>query len=131
MESLLKPQICYRVGEKIFDTIEDAQQCCDQQNSQRNTTDTKVELINQFKKNLVEKISKYYTQHNIQTNQCNCDGRYYSDNCLLHLCTCDLFDKLFPEKEFDQLVCNYHTNVGFRNKGCYWCKNSDCSKNHC
>lgn len=45
-------------------------------------------------------------------------GCLSSDN--IPKCTCDISDK-----------CNRHTSVHFKNKGCYWCKYTDCSINYC
>ena len=61
-------------------------------------------------------------------DKCNCGNQDYSSKCLLHMCTRNILDKKFPEKEYNTLICDYHTNHYFRNKGCYWCKSSDCSR---
>ena len=63
------------------------------------------------------KLIEYYKLNNIDLQKCNCLNSK-SDKCLLHYCTCPL-------------KCNRHTNLYFKNKGCYWCNYTDCSKYGC
>ncbi len=51
--------------------------------------------------------------------KCSCKGNMYSSTCRVHKCTCE------------SGKCNRHTNLYFKNKGCYWCNYTDCSKYGC
>ncbi|XWV26350.1 putative orfan [Tupanvirus soda lake] len=127
----MQPQICYRVGNKIFDTIADASAYCTSETQKQSIYLQNKKYILDKKEEIRNTIKNIYTELGMTFDQCNCMGQDYSSQCLKHLCTCDLFNGQFTGKECDSLICDHHTNQFFRNSGCYWCRHSDCSKWHC
>ena len=87
--------------------------------------------INEKKAAIKKKVIASYDQTATPYDQCNCEkGEDYSTKCLEHLCSCHL-EKEYPGKKYEKHVCDYHTNVLFKNKGCFWCRHSDCGRWYC
>jgi len=127
----MQPELCYRVGGKIFDTADEAEDYIQKAKKIEDAIETTIKLIQEKKKERKTQIEREYEGLGLSFDQCRCKWGDYSENCLKHLCTCDLLDGAYPEKEYNIYVCNYHTNAHFRNKGCYWCRLRDCSKWEC
>lgn len=75
---------------------------------------------------LHQRVVKLYMENKWPSDHCNCDGFDYSKSCLVidargnhHLCTCE------------SGICKRHTNLYFKNKGCFWCSHTDCSAHGC
>ncbi|XWV25090.1 putative ORFan [Tupanvirus deep ocean] len=126
----MQPQLCYRVGNKYFDTIAEASAFCASENDKQNLFLQNKKYILDKKEEVRNTIKDVYINSGLTFDQCNCLGQDYSSQCLKHLCTCGLFSQ-FTDKEYDSLICDHHTNQFFKNGGCYWCRHSDCSKWYC
>lgn len=127
----MQPELCYRVNGTIFSTLSEAQTYCDGFNNNQKTYDENIQYIKLKKEERRKKNELTYTQLGMPFDECRCAGADYSANCLKHMCTCDILDKQFPDEKYDRYVCDYHTNTSHRNKGCYWCRSSDCGKWMC
>lgn len=108
----------YKVRDRIFHTNEEANEFLTQENLRKKQAETIMTVIENNKKEIIEKVKGLYHNKNYSSNTCNCDG-IFSVNCLVHLCTC-------PAGH-----CDRHTNLYFQNHGCYWCNYTDCSKYYC
>lgn len=75
---------------------------------------------------LHQAVVNLYIQNEWPSDHCNCGIFNYSEECLVvddrgnhHLCTCKAG------------ICKRHTNLGFRNTGCFYCAYTDCSAHGC
>ena len=127
----MQPQVCYRVGKKIFDSLDEANKCCKAQSNDPTIFEQNKNFILAKKSEIRKQIENTYTQSGMPFDKCNCGNQEYSNKCLVHMCTCDILDKQFPEEKYKSFVCDYHTNQYFKNKGCFWCRHSDCSRWYC
>ena len=121
----------FKVDDKYFDDIEEAKLYSNKLENQKTQLQKDLQHIVDIKENSRKLIRELYQKNNFDPNTCNCDtGRDYSDKCIKHLCTCNIL-KQFSDGKYDHYICDYHTNLAFRNTGCYWCRHRDCSKFFC
>jgi hypothetical protein len=99
---------------------------------QRDQYQRDLDYIANVKRDIRDKVKELYERDKIDLEACNC-GKIgdYSEVCTKHLCTCNTFNDKFADKVYDRYICDYHTNLEFRNKGCFWCRSRDCSKFYC
>jgi hypothetical protein len=119
-------QIVYRCGNQIFESKKDAEAYLASKETDKITFQQTLTNISDEIQHLTAELE------GPQGKECRCNmGQSCSESCPVHLCTCDTIGKRYPQKEYDHYVCKHHTNTYFRNKGCFWCANTDCSKNGC
>lgn len=122
----------YRVNGIIFETEQEAQKYEDKHKKIQSEINENINKIRDIRNNLKYTIVQEYQELKLDFAKCRCDNYSdYSDKCLAHLCTCDILDKIYPDKIYDQYICQYHTNLYMRNKGCFHCRSTDCSKWSC
>lgn len=123
----------YRVGDKIFETREKAEKHISSLHAtalEEDQIEKNIQTILLERQIIREKLIEKYKENNTPQEKCQCNLSY-SETCLVHFCTCEEFDKKFSEKSYDHYICSHHKNLHFRNKGCFWCHHTDCSKYGC
>ena len=126
----MEVQSCYKVGGSIFNTLEEATNYSSKLKDESRIKEENITNILRLKTNKKEALELKYDNLGIKHEVCRCEHKDYSSDCLRHLCTCEI-EKDYPQEEYRRYVCNHHTNIGFKNKGCFYCRHSDCSMYNC
>lgn len=132
MEEEFAIKSAFKVGDKYFDKETDAKEFAQTLTTETIKIKKLLNYIKNLKKETREKLEETYKKENKEKNECHCGSSDFSNTCLKHLCTCSIFEeKIFKEQEYDHFICDYHTNLHFRNQGCYYCRHKDCSQFNC
>ena len=103
-----KVKIVYQTPDgKVFNTFEEANAYIEPQQSMK-------------ARELLQAASDLYNLKGWPHTECNCRrSMSYSDKCLVHFCSCEAGK------------CARHTNLHFKNNGCWKCGYTDCSLHNC
>lgn len=118
-DQIVKIEQYQTIDGNLFNTVEAAQQHCEEIKRDKQKQLEVDEAKREKQQQMIEACKKLYFANEWPDDKCNCYPIGFSSECLVHLCTCDAG------------ICDRHTSLYFKNKGCFWCGYTDCSKYGC